>query len=140
MNSLEYQLSRKYMEKFCSICKLAARIVIIFQQIILVYTYLCVLMFTTVAYFDSEMNFSIVIMSIWFVILILSMYYAFSIGLIAGVYTYLVCLYMKYRFQQLQDLIEIYLKRVIYLKQFETLILIYIYISLIFMEYLNILH
>jgi len=111
MNSEEYQLGTKYKEKFCSIYKLAVRIMIIFRNMVLFFNYSAILIFTSIAYFDSDMNFSIIIMLIWHVIVVISFYYAISVYFICGVYTYLTLLYIKYRFQQVQDLIEIYLKR-----------------------------
>jgi len=111
INAEEYQLSRKYKEKFCSIYKLANRIMNICRKITLLFVYIVIFILTLIAYFDSEMNFSAIIMLIWSVIIVISYYYATSFCFIAGVYTYLTSLYMKYRFQQVQDLIEIYLKR-----------------------------
>jgi len=111
MNSEEYQLSRKYKDKFGSRCKLAVRILIIFWNIILYTLYIVVFILTTIAYYDSKMNFSIITMLIWMVILMLSMYYAISVNFIAGVYAYIISLHIMYRFQQLQDLTEICLKR-----------------------------
>jgi len=109
MNSEEYQLNRKYIDKFCSTCKLAARIMIICQKMGLLFIYIIILIFITIAY--CEMNYSIIIMLIWNVIIFVSWFYAISVFFIASVYAYLISLYLKYRFQQVQDLIEIYLKR-----------------------------
>jgi len=111
MNSEEYQLNSKYLEKFSSRSKLATRIMITGLNSTLVFLFILATIFTTIAYFDPEMDFSIVILSIWLLILIISLYYTLSIFFIANVYTYLVSLYMKYRLRQVQDLIEIYLKR-----------------------------
>jgi len=127
INSEEHQLSRKYMDKFYSKFKLAVRIMIICWKISLLL--FCIILFTSIiiAYFDPEMNFSIITMSIWFVILVISFYYAISIAYVASIYTYLISLYMKYRFKQVQDLIEIYLKRGNTFKSIQIIISSHIY-------------
>jgi hypothetical protein len=111
MNSDEYQLNRKYMRNSCTRYKLALRILFIFRKFFLFVAYSVTFLFTIIAYFDSEMNFSIIIMSIWLALLMISFYYTASFFFIAGVYNYVFSLYMKYRFQQVQDLIDLYFKR-----------------------------
>jgi len=111
MNSEEHQLSRKYMESFFSKYKLAARIMIICQKVILYLVIIQVFIFTIIAYFDSEMNFSLIIMSTWFVVIIISLYYLNTLFMATCTYVFMVSLYIRYRFRQVQDLIEIYLKR-----------------------------
>jgi len=111
LNSEGYQLNIKYLEKFSSKSKLAVRILIIGLNLALLLMFVSTIIFVTIAYCDPEMDFSIVVMLIWWMILILAFYYVISIILIANVYTYLSSLYMKYRFQQVQDLIEIHLER-----------------------------
>jgi len=111
MNSEEYQLNVKYMEMFLSSYKLAARIMIICRKMVLILIYINVFIFTIIAYFDNQMNFSIIIMSIWFVIVILTIFYGFSAFFISCLYTYVLSLYIQYRFRQVNDSIEIYLKK-----------------------------
>jgi len=111
INSKEYQLNRKYMVRFHSTYKLAARLLVICWKITFVFTSIMVLIFSTMAYIDSQLNFSIIMKPIWLVIVIMSLYNTVSHLFIFGVYTYLVTLYIKYRFQQVNDSIEIYLKR-----------------------------
>jgi len=111
MNSEEYQLNRIYMDKFYSLYKLIIRIMMICRKIVSYFAYILILIFTTIAYFDSEMNFSIIIMSIWFLVTVITFYYAILIFFTASAYIYLISLYMKYRFRQVLDIIEIYLKR-----------------------------
>jgi len=111
MNSEEYLLNSKYLKKFSLKSKLAVRAMIIGLNLILFLAFMIAIVFATTAYFDPEMDFSIIIIMIWFLIIIISLYYAFSVLFIANVYTYIVSLYMKYRFRQIQDFIEIYLER-----------------------------
>lgn len=110
MTSEEYQLNRRYKRKFCSIFKLVARITIISRKVILYLAFIQVFIFTIIAYFDLEMNFSIIIMSIWLVVLFISFYYMTTAFFTCSIYTYLISLYMKYRFRQVQDMIETYLQ------------------------------
>jgi len=124
MNSEEYQLIRKYKEKFGRICKLAARIIIIYNKMALLVAYIHILTYTIIAYFDSEMNYSVIIMSIWHIILVLSIYYLFSLFLITCTYGCLIGLYIKYRFRQVQKLVEIYLKRGNYFRKILKLIVL----------------
>jgi len=111
MNSEEYQLNTKYLEKFSSRSKLAARILTIIMKSTVINGTIAIITFTAMAYFDSEMDFSIFIMFIWFVILTICWYYTHSVLMMSSLYIYLISLYMKYRLRQVQDLIEIYLKK-----------------------------
>jgi len=111
INSEEYQLNSNYLEKFSSRSKLAARLLAIILKAALIFVYTSVIIFTGIAYFDSKMNFSIFIMSIWFAILVICLYYTFTIIFVCNAYMYIIALYIKYRFQQVQDLIEVYLER-----------------------------
>jgi len=111
MNSEEYQLSGKYMEKFLSSYKLAARITIICLKIVFILIDILVFTFMTLGYYDNQVDYSVIVVLIWLVIVLLSLYYALSNFIISCAYTYVLTQYMKYRFRQVQDLIEIYLKR-----------------------------
>jgi len=110
-NSEEYQLNSKYLEKFSSRSKLAAMILTIITKVVSILVYTFAIIFTAIAYFDSEMNFSIFIMSIWFVIVIICIHYAITVFFLCNAYMYIITLYIKYRFWQVEDLIEIYLER-----------------------------
>jgi len=111
MNYEEYQINRKYMRKFYSILKLSARIMSIGRKVVLLIAFIQVFTFTIIAYFDPKMNFSVFIMLIWIVILFISFYYMSTVITICCVFSYMIALYMKYRFQQVEDMIDIYLQR-----------------------------
>jgi hypothetical protein len=111
INSEEYQLNSNYMEKFSSRSKLASRILSIIIKGALIFAYTSATIFTAIAYFDSKMNFSIFIMSIWFAILVICFYYVFTVLFVCSAYMYTITLYILYGFQQVQDLIEVYLER-----------------------------
>jgi len=113
--SYVFQLNNKYLRKFSLRTRLSARLFTIIWKIGLILTFTIPLIFSTIAYFDSEIDFSIIVISIWLMILIISLHYAASILLIANIYMYNLSVYIKYRFQQIQDYIEIYLRRGKYL-------------------------
>jgi len=117
-NLEEYKLNSKYLEKFSSRSKLAARILTIVMKAFSIFIYTGVIILTATAYLDSEMNFSIFIMWIWFVILIICLNYAITVLFVSNAFMYLIALYINYRFRQVQDLIEIYLERGITYKIF----------------------
>jgi len=111
MNSDRYQLNNKYLRKLSMRCKLSAMLSISIWKLV---SFMCLIvpsLFMTIAYFDPDMDFSIIVMSIWLMLFIIAFQYSWSIILVISIYTYIISLYIKYRFQQIQDYIEIYLRR-----------------------------
>jgi len=110
INSEEYQMSNEYLQKFSLRSKLAVRLVIMLMRIVSYVIYFFISLYTLIAYFDLEMDFSVIVMFVWFVILIMTTRYLASILAVGVLYLYIFSIYMKYRYRQLQKLIEIYLR------------------------------
>jgi len=116
MNSDEYQLNNKYLRKFYLRSRLSIRLFIITWRIVLFLVLITVPIFTAIAYMDSEMDFSIIVMSIWLIIIIITSHSAVTTGVTICLYAHLISVYIQYRFQQIQDYIEVNLQRGKYIK------------------------
>jgi len=129
----EYQLRPKYMEKFVKRSKLFA--------ILMVYTFNITYFVSItghaalfiVAYFDPNVYHSIVVNIIWQVIFSLSTYHTLSLLYIYVYIIYAFSIYMKYRFKQIGDYLDIYARKGTILKVWK----VYFIFSIVKHKYIN---
>jgi hypothetical protein len=106
----EYQLENKYLKKLSSRSKLGVVLMIIVCKTSIFLVCFFSSIFTTIACLDPNLNSNIFMTIFCTILLFFCTHYILSVVLIANLYSFLFTLYLKYRFQQIKDYIEIYSK------------------------------
>jgi hypothetical protein len=117
----EYQLSSKYSKKFAKRSKLAAILMVYAFNITYVMAVSTHAIFFIIAYFDPNVYHSIVVNVIWQVIYSFSTYHVLSLIFIFVYFMYIFSIYMKYRFKQIGDFLNIYARNGMIFKNFKSI-------------------
>jgi len=114
MHHKEYQLSAKYKHKFGLRIKYGVILMIFCCHAGFIIISLFSFVFEIIACLKCEREFAVIFYGINFIIYLISTYYIISIFVINSFCSFLVTLYLKYRFNHLEHCIDTYMKTGIY--------------------------
>jgi hypothetical protein len=106
-NCEDFQLNEKYSKLFGAKCKFVAIQAIILIYISIVVFFLTFGAFETIAYLDPNKDYSLILSIIWFILFMMSTYYALPLMAFCTLGVFVITLYMKYRFLQVSELFEV---------------------------------
>jgi hypothetical protein len=106
----EYQLENKYLKKFSLRSKLGVVLMIVVCKTSIFFVCFFSSIFATIACLDPNLNSNIFTTIFCTILVFFCTHYVLSVILIANLYSFVFTLYLKYRFQQIKDYIEIYSK------------------------------
>ncbi len=106
-NCEDFQLNDKYLKSFGSKCKSAAMQTFILIHISVVGFFIAFGAFATIAYLDPNKDYSLILSIIWFILFMMSVYYALPLMAFCTLGVFVITFYLKYRFQQVSELFDI---------------------------------
>ena len=109
-NDYTFKLNSKHSKNFNRKFKIAVNLMFLLNYVLIFIYIILIAIVSIIAYMESNINLSLTFMFIWFVISAFGIFYVIPLLMMSTFFGYMVTLYLKIRFRQVSERIDICFK------------------------------